>query len=216
MKDNLGIFALILFLLSGCSSSISPKTALESELQSQIQAFYHAVLDKNSDQVYSFISSDLGKKFDKRSFKTYFTENYDIFLEYAQMIRDDNMVFELSSQPEGDICGTLRMELDDDGNWRLSDLPDKLLSIEEQKQNIISILQSNIFSKALNDYGLRHPEFTGTEQRIIRRGIQFRNLSPDDIQFSGSQVIITLPENAVIRMECTSKAWRLVQCSLLH
>ncbi len=206
----------ICLLVSGCSSPVSPKAALETELHSEIHAFYQAVLDKNSDAVYTYLSADLGDRYDKPSFKAYFTENYDIFLEYAEMIEEDDVAFEISSQPRGDVCGSLQMEFDENGDWKLSSLPGKLFSVEEQKQNIIHILQSNTFSLALNEYGERHPELNGAQQRTIRRKVQSESISPDNVHFSGNQVVITLPETAVIRMECASKAWRLVQCSLLH
>ena len=211
------LFSLLMCLIiSGCSTSVSPRSALESELHSQVHSFYQAVLNKNSDMVYSFLASELGESFDKNSFRAYFIENYDIFLEYAELLEEDNPVFEITSQPEGDVCGSLQMEFDDNGNWKLSSLPDKLFSPEEQKKYMINILQTNVFSTVLNEYAERHPDLTGSQQRIIRRRIQSPNLSPDNIHFSGNQVVITIPETAVIRMECASKAWRLVQCNLLR
>lgn len=210
------VFLFIAVITAGCAGSEAPQTALQNNLNAQLNAFYAAVVSRNVNEVYSMLADSYKLQFDKEKFTALFEQNYEIFLEYASSIREDSNSFSLYAQAQGDPCATVMLGFDSNGDWRIAQTQDVFVSEEMHKTHLISLVKSLQFTSALQEYARKHPELSGFEQRSILRTIAAGDIQPQHVQFTGNQAVIMIPDEIQIFMTCTGKVWRLDQCNLLR
>lgn len=209
-------YLFIALVIVGCSGYESPENALQNELAGQIDDFYSAVKNKNVNRVYDMLADSYQLQFDKDEFPAFFAQNYEIFLEYAAAIRNDSNSFAVQAQPVGDPCGTLTLGFDQNGEWKILQTQDNFVSEEMHKEHLIRLVKSYQFSLALQEYARKHPELSGFQQRAILRTVASGDILPQNVQFTGNQALISMPDEIQILMTCTGKAWRLDQCNSLR
>ena len=199
---------------AGCAGRNAPQVAAEADLRQFIAGFAEAVAQKDADAVYAMLGGNWHRAFDKGSFRTYFGENYDEFVELASQWHDDARPFSISGQWEGDPCASARFAFDDGGKWMLEDVPKAWEPPEDVRHALVQILKTQRFMRVLDEYFAQNPTISFAELRHVKRVIAYEPIPVDTIVLEGRHAVVDVPGTARLDLQCDAQGWRLRQCQL--
>ena len=205
---------LIGFLLCGCTGEREDVVqATQAQVRYFADEFYASVLDRDAKHVYRLT---MPTGMDEETFKSFFEENYIIFLEQAYRLRDASQigVTEIYALRHDEPCGGLRFIVDSNHAWKLQTVPGPQAaeSVEMQKKSLIEHIQTRQFMRILDTYSLEHPEMQASRLRALKRSIAYEEIPVQNVRFMGPTATVTLEANARLYFTCDSGTWRLSQC----
>ena len=199
---------------TGCAPDPeNPRVVAQGEVRAFADDFYDAVASRDAARVYALVAAN--EQISRQDFETIFSENYDIFMAHAIRLRDDAAtdVVHLSAQRRDDPCASVDLVFEDD-RWQISTVPspEAARTVEERKQDLISLIQTHAFMSVFDAYGTAHPELDAARMRQIKRYIAYETIPVQNVSFSGNVATVSVAEDARIFLTCSPQGWSLSQC----